>query len=214
MPSPPNPSPVEQFDLFASPVAVTQVPHADELNRELAARLLDESQRVPSLQRSNVGGWHSRPDLTLRPDACYQALVQEIINNAWQMSAALAGRAGLSPTLSYRFGAIAWAMVMRTGDYTIAHNHGDAHWSSAYYVDAGDADEARYPESGLLAFTSPYHAGRPIPGLDLFPSTFTVRPRTGALVLFPGYLQHYVHAYRGVRPRIAVSCNIAFVEGT
>ena len=39
-------------------------------------------------------------------------------------------------------------------------------------------------------------------------STFTIRPRTGMLVVFPGYLQHYVHAYRGTRPRIAIACNL------
>jgi len=28
------------------------------------------------------------------------------------------------------------------------------------------------------------------------------------LVVFPGYLQHYVHAYRGTRPRVAIACNL------
>ena len=78
-----------------------------------------------------------------------------------------------------------------------------------YYVDAGDPPGEDRPQAGLLALVDPRRGGRPIPEMDLFPSTFTVTPRTGALVVFPGWLQHYVHAYRGARPRISVSCNLA-----
>jgi hypothetical protein len=28
------------------------------------------------------------------------------------------------------------------------------------------------------------------------------------LVVFPGWLQHYVHPYRGTRPRVAIACNL------
>ena len=28
------------------------------------------------------------------------------------------------------------------------------------------------------------------------------------LVIFPGWLMHHVHAYRGARPRVAISCNL------
>jgi hypothetical protein len=113
---------------------------------------------------------------------------------------------GLSPS-PYRVAAEAWAMVMQNGDYTITHDHGDSHWSTTYYVDAGDADLERSPNSGALALLDPRRGGRPIAGVDPG-STFTIRPRTGMLVVFPGYLQHYVHAYRGTRPRVAIACNL------
>ena len=48
-------------------------------------------------------------------------------------------------------------------------------------------------------------------GLDLFPQRFMVKPRTGALVVFPAWLQHYVHAYRGTRPRLAISANLVML---
>jgi hypothetical protein len=101
-------------------------------------------------------------------------------------------------------------MVMRDGDYTIVHDHGTAHWSVSYYVDAGDADVENHPESGLFAVLDPRRYIRPIPGLGDFSMTqFTVRPRSGRLVIFPGWLQHYVHPYRGTRPRIAIACNVS-----
>jgi len=99
-------------------------------------------------------------------------------------------------------------MVMRNGHYTIPHDHAEVHWATVYYADAGDADEAADPESGLLALVDPRHGARPIPGLDLVGTTFTVLPRTGRLVVFPGWLLHYVHSYRGQRPRVSISCNV------
>jgi hypothetical protein len=46
--------------------------------------------------------------------------------------------------------------------------------------------------------------------LDLVGTTFTAKASTGRLYVFPGWLFHYVHAYRGQRPRVSVSCNITF----
>jgi Putative 2OG-Fe(II) oxygenase len=83
-----------------------------------------------------------------------------------------------------------------------------------YYADAGDADETAHPASGLLALVDPRHGGRPMPGLDLVGTTFTVLPRTGRLVVFPGWLLHYAHAYRGQRPRVSISCNVVCELGS
>ncbi|MBI3529429.1 MAG: hypothetical protein HY067_15860 [Betaproteobacteria bacterium] len=109
-----------------------------------------------------------------------------------------------------RIGVHTWAMVMRNGDCTIPHDRADAHWSTVYYTDAGNADEGEHPDSGLLALVDPRHGGRPMPGLDLLGATFTARPQTGRLLVFPGWLLHYVNVYRGQRPRVAVSCNVTF----
>jgi hypothetical protein len=49
-----------------------------------------------------------------------------------------------------------------------------------------------------------------MPGLELLGTTFTVPARSGRLVVFPGWLQHYVHSYRGQRPRVSISCNLVF----
>lgn len=218
---------IDRFALFATPVVVHQLgdppdsrpapgPDAsddptddlDGLNRDIADILLAESREVPGIQRSNVGGWHSVPDLGQRPDRCFRALIGLIVQRVHDTVETLASDQGVALQTSYRFAVQGWAMVMQSGDYTITHDHATAHWSTAYYVDAGDADPARFPESGLLAFIDPRRGAPAIPGADLFPSTFTVRPRTGSLVIFPGPLQHYVHPYRGQRPRICISCNL------
>ena len=196
--------PALAIGLFATPVVVFELPDMDELNQALSARFLAEERAVPSWERANVGGWHSVPDLAGRADPALRAVLQRIVEHVRVNVAALAADAALELP-SYRYGLTAWAMVMRDGHYVTPHDHGDTHWSAAYYVDAGDAAPA---PSGALAFLDPRRCGRMIPGVELFPSTFVIAPRTSALVIFPGWLQHYVHAYRGARPRICISCNV------
>ena len=162
--------------LFATPLSMYDLPGMDEVNRDITARLVAESVPVPSVNRSNVGGWHSPPDLALRPEACFRTLIQHIVARVRETVDGLAKERGQGlPAM--RMGAHAWAMVMRNGDYTIPHDHGDAHWSTVYYPDAGNADEGAHPDSGLLALVDPRHGGRPMPGLDLVGTTFSRRGR-------------------------------------
>jgi uncharacterized protein (TIGR02466 family) len=195
--------------LFATPLSMYESPGMDEINADITARLVAESVSVASVQRSNVGGWHSQPNLALRAEPCFRTLVQYIVTRVRETVDALARHSG-QKLPAMRIGVHAWAMVMRNSDYTIAHDHAEAHWSTVYYADAGDADEAAHPDSGLLALVDPRHGGRPMPGLDLLGTTFTARPQTGRLLVFPGWLLHYVNTYRGERPRVAVSCNVTF----
>jgi uncharacterized protein (TIGR02466 family) len=193
------------ISLFSTPVVVIDLPDMAAVNAELTRRLLAEEQTTPSWQRANVGGWHSPPDLSRRPDDCYRTLMRHVVDAVGSTVAALAHDAGAGPLPPFRYAVTGWAMVMREGHYVTIHDHGDVHWSVAYYVDAGDERPA---PSGRLSFVDPRRSGRTIPGVTLFPSMFDVAPRTGALVIFPGWLQHHVHAYRGDRPRICVSCNL------
>lgn len=181
---------------------------ASELDRELAARLVEEAAGAPGLARSNVGGWHSVPDLSQRPDPCYRDLMQRVIERVEISLSEIARARGVTVELPYRFGIQAWGMVMREGDYVVLHDHAQAHFSVVYYPDAGDADLAAHRDSGKLTFVDPRRGGTSIPGLDLFPTQFSIAPQTGMLVVFPGWLQHFVHAYRGERPRVSISCNI------
>jgi uncharacterized protein (TIGR02466 family) len=191
--------------LFATPIVVLDLPGMDAVNAELAAALLAEEQTVPSWHRANVGGWHSVPDLSQRPQPCFRTLMRAVVDQVTNMVRALASDTGVAQVPAFRYGVTAWGMVLRDGHYVTVHDHGDVHWSVAYYVDAGD--EAPEP-SGRLAFIDPRRSGRSIPELDLFPSSFDIKPRTSALVIFPGWLQHHVHPYRGQRPRICISCNL------
>jgi uncharacterized protein (TIGR02466 family) len=178
----------------------------DDVNQKVTKRLIAESVTIPSVRRSNMGGWHS-PNLGGRQEACFRDLFQQIRARVRETLETISQELK-QPLPNMRIGMHAWAMVMRHGDYTIPHDHADAHWATVYYPDAGNADEQAHPESGLLALQDVRQGGRPMPGLDLSGTFFVVRPRTGRLVVFPGFLLHYVHAYQGQRPRVSISCNL------
>jgi uncharacterized protein (TIGR02466 family) len=199
---------VDRFALFSTPVLVFAPSEVEELDAELTARLVAEATSSPGLARSNAGGWHSVPDLSLRRDACYQRLMHLVVEQVKAALVEIAGARGLAVDLRYRFGVQGWAMVMEDGDYAVLHDHAEAHFSVVHYADAGDADLDAHPESGKLTFVGPRAGGAAVPGLDLFPGHFSIQPRAGALVVFPGWLQHFVHPYRGRRPRVSISCNV------
>jgi uncharacterized protein (TIGR02466 family) len=195
--------------LFWTPVAMHEHPGLESMNKEITDILVAESESIPSVAVSNVGGWHSKYDLMTRPEACFQKLGELIIASARETTAAVA-KSGGGRALQVTAKADMWAMVMRNGDYTVPHAHADCHWASVYYADAGDAGDAADPKSGRIAFVDPRLGYLPIPGLEMVLANFEVNPKTGQLLLFPGWLMHYVHAYRGKRPRVSLSCNVTF----
>ncbi|MHB2017914.1 MAG: putative 2OG-Fe(II) oxygenase [Candidatus Xenobia bacterium] len=197
---------METLSLYPTPVTVFHLADMDATNREVADLLLAEQASSPGVQVSNVGGWHSRPDLTTRTEPGLSQLLAAIVDRVGQHVVKVAD--GTVPPIG--FAVSAWAMIMRDGDYTVVHDHCEAHWSTVYYVDAGDSD---HPKSGLLAFLDPRRPGRPIPYYECG-TQVTIRPRTGALVVFPSWLQHHVHPYRGRGPRISISCNLVIHPGS
>lgn len=199
---------MDRFALFTTPLVALPLPDMEETNRAVAELLLAERQSSPGLQRSNIGGWHSRPDLPRREEPCIKTLLGCIVEATRRVTEMLAQDKGHESVPPVQFELQSWAMVMEDGHYTTMHDHGESHWSTVYYVDAGDTDLPDSPKSGLLAFVDPRHCGRAIPFYDSTSSEFAVRPKTGLLVVFPAWLQHYVHTYRGQRPRISVATNL------
>jgi uncharacterized protein (TIGR02466 family) len=101
----------------------------------------------------------------------------------------------------------AWVNVNRTGDFNRMHTHPGSTWSGTYYVDPG-ADPATPKEVAALHLFDPCQ-GRANTFLPpLAPSSFTIRPEAGLMVLFPSYLTHMVFPHRGKQPRISIAFNL------
>jgi uncharacterized protein (TIGR02466 family) len=143
----------------------------------------------------------------LRPDPVFRELGAMLASHFRHVTEHTANHRSHAEVPPFGLGLTAWAMVMDDGHYTVMHDHPEATWSSAYYADAGDSDYDVHPDSGALVLIDPRRATGGVQGLDLFPGTFQLRPTTGMLVIFPGWLQHYVHPYRGHRPRVAIAAN-------
>jgi uncharacterized protein (TIGR02466 family) len=184
-----------------------ELPNMEALNKEMVGTLVEESMSVPSKSVSNVGGWHSGYDLLTRPQSCFRELRDMVVECAHDTTQALAKQSGVRvPSMTST--TEMWGMVMRRGDYSIAHAHSNNHWAAVYYPDIGDADKITHPKSGVITFVDPRLGFLPVPGLGLAMANFEVTCKVGQLLVFPGWLMHYVHAYQGHRPRVSIACNV------
>ncbi len=57
---------LEVTKAFPTLIGQLQVPDSDAMNQELRELILAEETKHASLGRSNIGGWHSRPDFLTR----------------------------------------------------------------------------------------------------------------------------------------------------
>jgi len=194
---------LEVTPAFPTLIGRVRLPDAEVMNHGLHALILDEEAQYPSLGRSNIRGWHSRPDFLHRSDANVDALTSWIIWALRRMICATTGQDAFKGTLSIT----AWATVCRAGAYHAPHSHPDSAWSGVYYVDGG-AENPDQPLSGMLEFLDPRAGAEAVsaPG-DPYGEPFRVRPQAGLLVVFPSWLYHWVHPYAGGTPRIAISFN-------
>ena len=194
--------------VFPTLIGQLRVPDPEVMNQDLRALVLAEEAEYSSLGRSNVGGWHSRPDFLTKSHPAISALNTWL---KWALRRAIDASAGANAfqgTLSV----CAWATVCRPGAYHAPHSHPDSAWSGVYYVDAGNSPPNQH-FSGVLEFLDPRAGVDAVsaPG-DPYGEPFRVWPEAGLLVVFPSWLFHWVHPYTGESPRIAISFNAALAR--
>jgi len=194
---------IEITPAFPTSIGRFWVPDAESMNQELQALIYLIEAEYSSLGRSNIGGWHSRPDFLNRPEPAVSALVTWITWAIRKMVDATAGPDTFKGSLSLS----AWATICRAGAYHAPHSHPDSAWSGVYYVDAGAANPD-HPLSGVLEFLDPRAGVEAVsaPG-DPYGEPVRIHPESGMLVSFPSWLYHWVHPYAGHTPRLAVSFN-------
>lgn len=107
-----------------------------------------------------------------------------------------------------------WANINRTGDYHDPHNHPHAYLSGTYYVRVPDeapiVGSRKDIRSGHISFYDPRGAVnmtaiRRDPNIE---AEFTLHPRAGLILLWPAFLQHFVHPNLCEEPRISISFNV------
>ncbi len=200
----------QQFlSLFSTPLMRLVCPGAETANPGLQKLILEKEASEPGQDRSNVGGWHSLPDLLL-----WQAREIETLNG-WITSAVkqmtqMTSRA--KSEISGKLEMHGWANVSRRGAYNKIHHHPNHAWSGVYYVAIGESDSGS-PESGIIEFLDPRFG---VDMIDLpgnpFGGKVRIEPAPGILLLFPSWLYHYVNPYHGDGIRISIAFNVRITE--
>ena len=193
---------------FPTPIYKHVWPDSEALNAALLRLVLEREKTEPSTARSNVGGWQSGHDLLSWPGPEIEQLKTWINDAFGEIMKAVAGPA----PFGCRLAVTAWANLNRRGDYNRGHTHSANHWSGVYYAQPGEAVEGR-PLSGTIEFIDPRPAVGvyDIPGLEQ-PSTWTVRPEAGMMLVFPSWLRHGVLPYEGTAERLTIAFNIRVHE--
>ena len=195
---------------FATPYLLREIPEFEELNRSLAGIILAEKAKNPGTDVSNVGGWHSTPDLW---EWNYPAIekFKAWVHNSILRVVALPEKQTNLRKVKAEYMAAAWANVNCHGDYNLTHIHPECDWSCVYYVSTGRLEpgndlngkfELRDPRS--LAFSS---------GLQGygFGQSMIIGPEPGRMILFPAWMEHLVHPFYGDGERISIAVNIKMV---
>lgn len=184
----------ETLRLFPTPVGVFTVDDQALLGA-IAAEVVDRAARLPTVARGERTGWQSGNDF-LDWSPATRALGGAFVD----------ALSALGPTGDGVY-LVAWANLLRAGDYFTPHKHQDAAWSGVLYVDAGDSSERA---GGFLSFQDPRPGAGMVSGLlarQDAADTVHHYPRTGELVVFPSWLVHWVVPYTGTKPRISVAFN-------
>ena len=197
-------------EAFGTPVSTHLWPESTELNAALAHSILARKDGDAGVMKSNVGGWHSSSDLLEWPDPACAALKKRVLSAVLDMIGLTAQPPqGAAPDVRLE----AWANVSKAGDYNSVHDHPSSLWSGVYYVEAF-RESTKDPLNGKLEFFDPRPAVHHTGGA-FAPATgrFLVAPIPGLMVLFPGWLAHMVHPFRGDGRRISISFN-SYVHDT
>jgi len=191
---------------FGVPVMIQMMPGAAPLNAGLRRIILEREQASAGKSKSNAGGWHSEETLLSWPEPEIGTL-RGWIDGAVQRMCRLPLREQ-ADALRLAFTAKAWANVNRRGHYNNLHCHTGSHWSVVYYVATGE-EEPGHQFNGMLELRDPRPAaihGR-LPAF-MFGRGMNVRPQPGLLVMFPAWIEHWVHPFFGSGERISIAVNI------
>ncbi len=204
-----------QIGLYETPILHGRLADAAALTTALRTTILDHHAAVPSLARSNVGGWHSATDMLDWGGPAAAALADTAVKMAKRASH-FDGRDAATVEWTVKM----WANVSPPGALNMSHAHPGVLWAAVYYIDMGVAPAASDgggEAGGELFFEDPRF---PVPfmrlpgfrllGIDGQPQPVERRLPTeaGDLILFPAWLRHGVRPHLGTGDRISIAMNI------
>lgn len=203
---------VEQ--MFSTPLVRAKHPELNGLIEPLRAVILTQKETDSGMTRSNMGGWHSRPNMDQWGGSAAQKLVSIAIAITEQNLIVKDAPVGLE----MGWGVDMWANVNGAGHGNAQHCHPGAFASAVFYVDQGSngapahdghivMEDPRYP----MAYMQQPNVLWPGPDGKPVESQFAVLPEAGEMIVFPSWLGHAVKPHSGSGERISIAINLTMM---
>lgn len=191
------------LSLFPTTVLRFDVAKHALLRQELIACVLELQQRHMSVQKTNIGGWHSATDLHLLDNPAIQQLTQafRLAMSQWADQFFVLPHSPDPEGWQLEM----WANINRFGNRNRAHDHfrSDIVASGFYYLQCGGENIG-----GETVFIN--QQSRPLfieSETPLKCSRQSITPIDGQGYVFPSWQGHEVQPYRGELPRITMAFN-------
>lgn len=194
----------EQHGLFETTILHGHLTDAEPMTVALEAAIRDRQASEAGINRSNVGGWHSKTDM-LDWGGPAAAKLADI---AVKMAKRVSRFDGQEPAWSVRM----WANVSPPGALNMSHAHPGVLWAAVYYVATGEAGQGGelYLEDPRFPLPQMTWPGFRAIGADGVPqdTEHRIAPKRGDLILFPAWMRHGVRPYLGGGERISIAMNL------
>ena len=189
---------LKQRDIFPTSFYTADI-FNEYLNLKYKKFLLDLSTKVEGVNRSNRGGWQSKPDLW--KESIFYPLLDEVLNSSKMIANSLT-KSEL-PQMVIR---AMWGNINPKGGFNFTHVHPSGWMSGVYYI--------QLPEgNNKIVFQDPRSARM----MDFQRSSliedeyFSYYPKIGELLLFPSWLPHFVSPNTSEENRITISFNVELI---
>lgn len=174
-------------------------------NQALAGLARTLRSRDLGVAKSNAGGWQSTGNIFALQDPTIAVLARHIQEAIQRIS--MVAKQMTDVPVEFEASLFGWVNINRAGDYNQPHTHPGNTWSGVYYVRTGEAGRDR-PDSGVIEFVDPrprcdFDSDTAVP----HSGALRVAPTDGTLLIFPSYLEHFVHPYWGSGERITLAFN-------
>ena len=196
---------IDLHNMFPVPLLVSRLGDPGDLDARLAAEAARRRSAEAGVDRSNRYGWHSQADFFERPEPAHSELAAAIRNFVAEATAKFLPR--LPDGVTTRFEG--WINVSPTHAMNAPHDHVGTFWSGTYYVAVPLPTDLGDKTSGAIEFLDPRGSLGSNAGIvtPITRGKFTLRPAAGTLLLWPGYVRHWVYPNMAEEERVTVSFN-------
>ncbi len=202
--------------LFPTPLVIAEAGDLPDVADALRDIILEHAHASPSIAHSNLGGWQSDADFLDWAGAPGQDLRAALLALISTVTAVITPEGDLvRRELEWKINA--WANINHHGHANLRHAHPGAAWSAVYYVDDGGIGGEKHlggalelwDPRGMLPLMYAPTVKMAIRGCVIAGHAELFYPTTGALILFPAWLEHSVQPYQGNQRRMSVAFNLS-----